>query len=122
MDDFYEESEDIYRAEHHSKDFCDECLEGEYCKYTDDSLDLSKNTALRILECGKCHLTDLDISNNVNLLFRYEWGGVVFYCGNQYDESGNIKPLTLHITSDQQSQWEDIKWEVGNENVTEVIK
>lgn len=42
MDDFYEESEDIYRAEHHSKDFCDECLEGEYCKYTDDSLDLSK--------------------------------------------------------------------------------
>lgn len=98
-------------------------LEELYCSDSQiESLDLSKNTALRILECGKCHLTDLDISNNVNLLFRYEWGGVVFYCGNQYDESGNIKPLTLHITSDQQSQWEDIKWEVGNENVTEVIK
>lgn len=43
MDDFYEESEDIYKSEHHSKDVCEECMSGEYCKYQDDSLDLSKN-------------------------------------------------------------------------------
>lgn len=42
LDDFYEESEDIRLAENHSEDWCSDCTEGNYCKYSDPNNNLEK--------------------------------------------------------------------------------
>lgn len=40
MDSFYEESLDVYNAEYHDEDFCNESCNEDYCKYKDNTIKL----------------------------------------------------------------------------------
>lgn len=42
LDNFYDESEDIRLYENHNSYWCDECIEGNYCKYSDPDISLEK--------------------------------------------------------------------------------
>lgn len=85
------------------------------------SLDVSNNLSLKGLYCYGNRLTELDITANTALLFRGEYGKI-FRCGNQQDANYTSIPLTLYLTSEQLSLWEQVKDEWGNENVTPVVK
>ena len=93
------------------------------CRYSRlTELDLSANVELTRLVCSNAHLSELDITNNSKLIFRDEGGNCHLYCGGQYDDNYNYVPLTLYLTSEQLSKWEDIKWEVGNEEVNPIVQ
>ena len=93
------------------------------CRYSRlTELDLSANVELTRLECSNAHLSELDITNNSKLIFRDEGGNCHLYCGGQYDDNYNYVPLTLYLTSEQLSKWEDVQWEGGNEEVNPVVQ
>ena len=98
-------------------------LEVLYCTYSQiTSLDISKNIELRELDCHGNRLSELDITNNAMLEFRNEYGQNRFQCGDQRTEDYTLIPLTLYLTSEQLSKWEDVQWEWGNEGVTAVVQ
>lgn len=63
------------------------------------SLNISENTYLEELRCSDCHLQELDITHNTNLIY--------ISCGNQIDENYNELTLTLYLTSEQQTKWDE---------------
>ena len=78
------------------------------------SLDVKEKTNLAQLECYGCQLSTLDITNNLRLIY--------IRCGNQYDAEGNEIGMTLLLNASQQTMWEELQWEWGNERVTAVVQ
>lgn len=74
------------------------------------SLDVSKNTALTMLWCNSNRLTSLDVSANTAL--------TILRCGMQTADGSTSQMLTLTLTADQKTTW-DNEWitDEDNENV-----
>lgn len=73
------------------------------------SLDLTDKVNLRTLQCYGCQITSLDITGNPNIGY--------ITCGGQYDAEGNEAELTLILTEDQRSMWEEMATDYDNERV-----
>ena len=79
-------------------------------------LDVSANTALRWLFCDNNQLTELDVSGCTAL--------EALYCGGQTSDGTTPQTLTLTLTADQKTQW-DNEWstdEEFNKNVELKVK
>jgi len=75
------------------------------------TLDVSKNTKLQILDCSNNHLDTLDFTKNT--ISDYS-----LFCGDQKDENGNNKTITLYLLSSQLERWNVIQDWQRNNNVS----
>ena len=107
--------------------------------YCDDNrlteLDIKGYTALKYLYCDNNLLTTLDVTGctalttlrcHNNRLTTLDASGIItswaLYCGNQKDESGSDRQLTLTLRADQQERWENQANITNNKNVTPTYK
>ena len=97
------------------------------------SLDLSQFPNLTILACYGNQITELDLSNTPDLEFLYCMGNKIstlditsnskltqFYCGSQTDTEGQPITMTLTLTSDQQTLWNDTNWNDRDNEMVEL--
>jgi hypothetical protein len=80
------------------------------------SLDISKNTALTTVLCYTNHLSSLDASKMANP------GSFKLYCGKQSNSSDKDITMSLTLSSSQKTQWETLKSDNTNKNVSVTYK
>lgn len=70
MNNFYEESLDIYNAEHHDEDFCNECCNKDYCKYKDNTISLNRKLISDELNVPIFSISSLLVALNRKVIYK----------------------------------------------------